>query len=534
MVGGQGRVRNTGELGAGRRCPRRVVITLVVAVVALVAAACEPAPPQQQTIVAPLATDGARIVDANGDTVVLRGVNWFGFETEINVVHGLWVRDYRSMLEQIAGLGYDTIRLPWSVQSLRDNSISGVNFGLGANAELQGLTPLEAMDRVIDAAAENGLMILLDSHRLNNQRIPELWYGDGYTEADWIDTWVLLAERYKDRPNVIGADLKNEPHGPATWGTGDLATDWRLAAERAGNAVLAVAPHWLIVVEGIGGNVEGQQLPSHWWGGNLEAAGAHPVRLDVPNRLVYSPHEYGPGVFNQPWFSEPDLPDVLRHRWDVGFGYLVHEDIAPVLVGEFGGRQVGLDTVEGLWQQLFVNYLRDHQMSFTYWSWNPNSTDTGGILTDDWTTIHEDKQQMLNRLLVRGSPTPESSTTTASTTTTSTTVAAPTTTTTAPPASGLTFAVNVTDDWGSGYCAGISVTNGDPTPVSVPSLQFELVGASVTDHWNGTLTVNGSTHQVALPTWAHVVAAGSTMSAFGFCAARAGGTAGAFPTDIGG
>lgn len=34
------------------------------------------------------------------------------------------------------------------------------------------------------------------------------------------------------------ADLKNEPHGLATWGTGDEATDWNTAAEKIGAHLL--------------------------------------------------------------------------------------------------------------------------------------------------------------------------------------------------------------------------------------------------------------------------------------------------------
>jgi endoglucanase len=49
----------------------------------------------------------------------------------------------------------------------------------------------------------------------------------------------MLARRYKGNPAVVGADLSNEPHGAATWGDDNLATDWRLAAERGGNAILA-------------------------------------------------------------------------------------------------------------------------------------------------------------------------------------------------------------------------------------------------------------------------------------------------------
>ncbi|HBY76111.1 MAG TPA: glycoside hydrolase, partial [Cyanobacteria bacterium UBA11148] len=50
------------------------------------------------TIQLPLSTRGSKIVDAKGQTVLLRGVNWFGIETEMHVPHGLWKRDYKEML----------------------------------------------------------------------------------------------------------------------------------------------------------------------------------------------------------------------------------------------------------------------------------------------------------------------------------------------------------------------------------------------------------------------------------------------------
>ena len=161
----------------------------------------------------------------------------------------------------------------------------------------------------IDAAARAGLMVLLENHSLADDGYSYgLWYGQaGYDENAWVARWQALARRYRDRSNVIGADLKNEPHGDATWGTGG-PTDWRRAATRAGNAVTAIAPNWLIVVEGIEKPVAGGKLSTHWWGGNLEGVRRNPVRLQRANRLVYSPHEYGPGVFPQPWFGSPTRP----------------------------------------------------------------------------------------------------------------------------------------------------------------------------------------------------------------------------------
>ena len=62
-------------------------------------------------------------------------------------------------------------------------------------------------------------MVILDNHsQADDGYMYDLWYGqNGFTEADWISTWESLATRYANKPNVIGADLKNEPHGSATW-----------------------------------------------------------------------------------------------------------------------------------------------------------------------------------------------------------------------------------------------------------------------------------------------------------------------------
>ena len=354
------------------------------------------------TIQPPLSTNGSKIVDAKGTTVLLRGINWFGIETETHTPHGLWVRDYKDMLTQIKKQGYNIIRLPYSVQALSSTDISGVDFSIGSNSSLYGKTPLEVMDVVIAEAQKQGLMILLDSHRLKDYSgdqpdIPELWYDDSYTEAAWIKTWTDLAKRYKNRPNVIGADLKNEPHGKARWGNNNRATDWRLAAERCGKAIQAVNPNWLIVVEGIGNVSEKNQW--YWDGGNLVGVKQYPVRLTNTKKLVYSVHEYGSGVYDAPWFSDPTFPNNLPSRWETGFNYIATQKIAPILVGEFGGRQVDTSSKEGIWQRKFVQFIGQKGLSFTYWAWNPNSSDTGGILMDDWRTVDAPKQQLLKTLL---------------------------------------------------------------------------------------------------------------------------------------
>jgi endoglucanase len=471
----------------------------------------------------PLSTSGADLVDARGQTILLRGVNWFGIETEMQAPHGLWLRDYKDMLAQIRELGYNIIRLPYSVQALRGDSISGVDFTIGSNRELEGKTPLEVMDLVIQEAERQGLLILLDSHRLNNQRIPELWYGDGFTEADWIDTWTLLARRYRNQRNVIGADLKNEPHGRASWGTGDRDTDWRLAAERAGNAILEVNPDWLIVVEGVQNNVPGQRLADHWQGGNLEGVRNYPVRLSNPRKLVYSPHEYGAGVFNQPWFSEPNFPNNLYSRWEIGFHYIASQNIAPIFVGEFGGRQVDTESTEGIWQRQFVDYIGDNNLGFTYWSWNPNSDDTGGILQDDWQTVDAPKQELLNQLLedatstsgLNPSPAQPPLASPSASPIPSASVAIAT------PQANLSVESSIQSDWQTGFCISFRVTNQTNTSTNNWRLLFAMEDAAITQSWNGSFRPNGSTYEVIPPDWATTIQPDQSVD-LGFCANKLG------------
>lgn len=350
-----------------------------------------PVHPQQPDlgIRPPLHAEGGRLVDTAGNEAVLTGVNWFGLETDTFAPHGLWARNWAEMLDQMAGLGFNSMRLPYSNELFKPESHPH-GIDLGKNPDLNGLSGQQIMDKIVAGATDRGIMVVLDRHRPTASGQSKRWYTDHVDEATWIKDWTDLALRYHDNPLVIGADLHNEPCEQVTWGDGNKDTDWRLAAERAGKAILAVNPDWLIIVEG----VDKYQDNWYWAGGNLMGARDNPVRLSDPTKLVYSAHDYGPGVYNQPWFTDATFPGNLQKLWNGRWAYLVKENIAPVLIGEFGGRSVGTDT-EGVWQRTLVPYLKDNHVSYTYWCWNPNSRDTGGILADDWTTVNTDKMNLL-------------------------------------------------------------------------------------------------------------------------------------------
>jgi aryl-phospho-beta-D-glucosidase BglC (GH1 family) len=346
-------------------------------------------------------TDGNQIVDVNGNPVRIAAVSWFGFETTTYVVDGLWARNYKDMMNQMVQLGFNTIRIPYSEDIFNPAKVpNSINYSL--NPDLEGLSSLQILDKIVAYAGQIGLRIILDEHSAmaGDAANEQLWYIPGstvYTQQAWINDWVALAERYAGNPTVIGADLHNEPHGIATWGDGNPATDWRMAAELAGNAILAVNPNWLIIVEGIQ-TYDGQ---SDWWGGNLMGVAQYPVVLNVANRVVYSPHDYPASVSSQPWFSAANYPNNLPAIWTQFWGYIYRDDIAPVWLGEFGSELQTTSDQE--WYQQITAYLANTTgapagglgMSWSWWSWNPNSGDTGGILEDDWTTVNENKMQGL-------------------------------------------------------------------------------------------------------------------------------------------
>lgn len=484
-------------------------------------------------------TSGRDILDSNNQPVRIAGVNWFGFETSNEVVHGLWSRDYKSMIDQMKSLGYNTIRLPYSDDIFKPDAAANSITFYNMNTDLQGLSPLQIMDKIVDYAGSIGLRVILDRHRPDAGGQSALWYTSSVPESTWITDLKSLAARYANNPAVVGIDLHNEPHDPACWGCGDTTVDWRLAAERGGDAVLGVNPNLLIFVEGI----QTFNGVSGWWGGNLMGAGQYPVQLNVANRVVYSAHDYATSVAQQTWFSDPSFPANMPGIWDKYWGYLFKQNIAPVWVGEFGTTLQS--TTDQQWLKALVDYMLPtagnggDSFSWTFWSWNPDSGDTGGILKDDWQTVDTVKDGYLTSIKApafggTGSTggTTTGGTTTGGTTTGGTTTGGTTTggttggtttggtttggtTTGGTGNSGCIASLHIDNQWNAGFTATVTVTagsaaiNGWKVTWTWPGSQQE------TSAWSATVQQSGaSVTATNLAYNGAVAAAGSTS--FGF------------------
>ncbi|MFG2089795.1 cellulase family glycosylhydrolase [Spirillospora sp. NPDC048824] len=438
-------------------------------------------------------TDGRRLLDANGQQVRMTGINWFGAETSNYTPHGLWTRNYKDMIDQIKDLGYNTLRLPYSNELLDSGSTpNGIDYT--ENPGLSGLNGLQILDEIIEYAGEAGLKVVLDRHRPGAAGQSALWYTDAYPESRWISDWTMLAEHYAGNTTVIGADLHNEPHEPACWGCGDQARDWRLAAERAGNAVLDANPDWLIIVEG----VDSYENDPYWWGGNLQGAARYPVRLDVPGRLVYSAHDYATSVHRQPWFDDPAFPSNLAAIWDRNWGYLHKNDVAPVLLGEFGTTLT--DPRDQTWLRTLMAYLGEGAggISFTFWSWNPNSGDTGGILNGDWTTVDTGKQSYLDPYLL-GAGDPGGGD---------------------PGTPGVSCEVGyaVQSSWDGGFNAQVTITNTGSAAVDGWTLAFAFPGDQrISQGWSATWSQDGDDVAATSLDWNDALAPGASLT-IGFSA----------------
>ena len=275
-----------------------------------------------------LTTDGNRIVDQNGTEVWLTGCNWFGYNTGSNIFDGVWSCNMREALESIADHGFNLLRIPMSAELLlqwKNGEYPQANFNHAYNPELESMNSLEIFDYALTICAANGIKVMIDIHTLPTDAMGHnlpLWYTDSMTVDDFYEALDWLSARYANNDTIIAYDLKNEPHGKASepdhaiWNDSEDENNWRYVAQNAGNIILDNNPHALIVIEGVQiypidpatnnfTSTNDDDYYNSWWGGNLRAVADYPIDFGSPERnaqIVYSPHDYGPAVYEQPWF----------------------------------------------------------------------------------------------------------------------------------------------------------------------------------------------------------------------------------------
>ncbi|SET19069.1 cellulase family glycosylhydrolase [[Clostridium] polysaccharolyticum] len=382
-----------------------------------------------------LHVEGTNICDKYGNKVWLTGANWFGFNCRERMLLDSYHSNIIADIEQVADKGINVVRIPiatdllysWSKGIYPASTDTSYN-----NKALAGLNSFELFNFMLENFKRVGIKVILDVHGAetdNQGHNYPVWYKGSITEEVFKAAWVWAADQYKNDDTIIGFDLKNEPHTntgdikikaqSAIWDDSSLANNWKRVAQETALAILDVHPHALIFVEGVeiypkdsiwddesintsawGGT---NDYYCTWWGGNLRGVKDYPINLGkYQSQLVYSPHDYGPIVFNQSWFqgdfesaSDKEAFDIMYSQcWHDNWGYIMEDGIAPLLVGEWGGITEGNHPLLDQ-NQKYLRCMRDYiiqnkySLHHTFWCINIDSADTNGLLTRDEGTPFE-------------------------------------------------------------------------------------------------------------------------------------------------
>eukprot|EP00929_Paragymnodinium_shiwhaense_P018829 TRINITY_DN13036_c0_g1_i1.p1 TRINITY_DN13036_c0_g1~~TRINITY_DN13036_c0_g1_i1.p1 ORF type:complete len:600 (-),score=108.14 TRINITY_DN13036_c0_g1_i1:257-2056(-) len=373
----------------------------------------------------PLKANGSAIRDANGNRVRIRGVNWGEAHNVLHVPSGLDRAPLDHIVRLIAQLGFNQVRLPFSLEAVRSNPVV-LPGSVAANPELRGKRALDVMDAVVAALAKENILIFLDQHMLDaewccsNYDMNGLWFNGRHSEDDWIAVLGQISRRYANVSAVVGLQPKNEvrkvcapacntsllgdcedfswlPGGlapeacvEAGWSSGPVELQYKRAMERAGRAILAGNPRLLVT---FGGMDYSSTLTSVVWD-----------PPDLPrDRLVYEVHEYS-------WFhsleSVVDTGSAYQCKLAQNWDFLLRENIAPVLVSEYGFAHRWMED-EGprAWFKQWQSYATekspvDGGLDLSYWqlsglqagghSRQHHSIETFGILNECWTAPADD------------------------------------------------------------------------------------------------------------------------------------------------
>jgi endoglucanase len=383
-----------------------------------------PAAQAAVTWVGPLSTRGRYIVDANGDRFKLKSGNWHGASGTWNgsgdindlanhhagekadqIPLGLDRAGLDEIIDGFAELGINSIRLPFSNEMIHSTAAVPVP----KNPALNGKTPLQVYDAVVERLTARGFAVILNNHTNTSRWCcgidgNERW-NTSQPVRQWQDDWVFMARRYKANKRVVGADLYNEVRRTVwddpNWGWGD-DHDWQQASQRVADRIqLEANPDLLIIIEGI-----------NWTG--IPADGLphgrptlEPVRnlshtLIDSGKLVYAAHFYGytgpnhtgatgAGETHDPRYqdlSPQELRDVLyRQAFYVAAETGTHFN-APLWISEFGaGGRDNTDPRSRDWFNRFVDYLVQTDTDFAFWplvGFHTNRTGNG------WALLHWD------------------------------------------------------------------------------------------------------------------------------------------------
>ncbi|UOF00110.1 cellulase family glycosylhydrolase [Bdellovibrio reynosensis] len=275
---------------------------------------------------------GNKIVNANGQTVILKGVNIADPE-HLNLK--TWERPGVSA-RSVANLATDTYKakvirlpiLPGDPAYPNEGFFSATN---GWDKYFNNhIAPL------VTELTNKGIYVIIDLHYVSN-------YDTLYSKVEAF--WKYMAPKFANNPYVI-YEMFNEPIYPDNWST------WRTTiAQPIANLIRSYAPNNLLLVGG------------PYWSSHIAGAATDPV---LGKNIVYVAHVYANQTISM---------------WDSRYGAVA--DKYPLFITEWGFESGGTEGGDITYGQNFETWMRNRGLSWTVWSfdilWGPR------MFNSDWT-----------------------------------------------------------------------------------------------------------------------------------------------------
>ncbi|UCE95810.1 MAG: hypothetical protein JSV51_08910 [Candidatus Bathyarchaeota archaeon] len=343
-----------------------------------------------------LHVEGRHIKDDYGNTVFLRGVNYYGYNFD---PYGDWnapgdPRPHRRMGtwdDSRPKAHYEELRDVWGGNAMR--------WTLAIEYWLENTDNHRYwVRRGIELAQEYGIYIILAPWRVqggadwDNDPLPFPPYTHTgasiiANEQAFIDFWVSVATELKDLPNWI-IDPYNEPHMVTTASHDTDRAAWFDVISRLINEVRAITDHIILV----------QWMEGVWYGGynNMNRWLDDFINyLEIRNttrNIVISTHNYHDAYtyWGYPQARPNNMEQLLQDYTVAGLTYAATEIDYPLLIGEIGANDesTGEEWVqEKIWYNNTLSLYNEWGLSYIGWMW-ASPRESGRVFTlwadGDW------------------------------------------------------------------------------------------------------------------------------------------------------
>ena len=322
-----------------------------------------------------LAVRGPRFVDAQGRTVILRGVN-ISASAKTPPFVALAEKDF-NQLDPLKAWGLNVIRVLFIWEAYEptpgdyDESYLDKIAALTDAAWARGIFTVvdmhqDSFSRYLDNGCGVGFPAWVSGHdatHLPTGKCDKMWavtsamsstmhraYGafyndDHHARTHFMEMWTHIAERLKTHPGVIGYDVINEPWGDEPGELVPLYTDAAWAIHNVdASAIIFVEPYVLSITGVVRSNLE---------------------RPEIEN-LVFAPHFYDAvAIGTMHYYTNNPLTDFIYNRMP----RRAHEWKTPLFVGEFGAY-AETTNVEEYVDHLY-ELLDDNLASGAQWNYTP-------------------------------------------------------------------------------------------------------------------------------------------------------------------